>query len=162
MAATKSPSPLRTAALGALLPGTLGALTSAGCTSERCIGARCPTAGLDPTCEGAEAQNEVTGRAGGVTAGTGAGTGRTGGSGGSTGAGTGGKGGSGGSTGGAGGSVSGSGRFTPCSPDATCDTAHGFACVAGECRHPCRSHFDCVGVGLCEVLAPQLGCWNRR
>ncbi len=54
-----------------------------------------------------------------------------------------------GSTGGSGG---GSGRFNPCSSDATCDTAHGFACVAEQCRHPCHTHFDCAGAGTCETL----------
>jgi hypothetical protein len=44
------------------------------------------------------------------------------------------------------------GRFIPCTSDASCDEASGFACVEGTCRHPCRSHFDCGGVGLCEPL----------
>jgi hypothetical protein len=45
------------------------------------------------------------------------------------------------------------GRFTPCGTDAACDTAHGFVCVAGECRHPCRTHFDCFGTATCEPVA---------
>jgi hypothetical protein len=46
----------------------------------------------------------------------------------------------------------GGGRFTPCGTDAACDTAHGFVCVAGECRHPCRTHFDCFGTATCEPV----------
>jgi hypothetical protein len=51
------------------------------------------------------------------------------------------------------GGVTGGGRFSPCASDAACDTAHGFSCVLGECRHACSTHFDCVGVGPCEPLA---------
>jgi hypothetical protein len=46
-----------------------------------------------------------------------------------------------------------SGRFTPCSSSASCDEANGFACVAGSCRHACRSHFDCGGVAVCDTSA---------
>jgi hypothetical protein len=44
------------------------------------------------------------------------------------------------------------GRSGACRSDASCDGPHGFACVAGECRHPCASHFDCQGAGLCQPL----------
>ncbi|HEV8549587.1 MAG TPA: hypothetical protein VGQ57_11180, partial [Polyangiaceae bacterium] len=40
----------------------------------------------------------------------------------------------------------------PCSSDATCDLTHGFSCVAGQCRHPCSTHFDCEGYGLCDSV----------
>jgi hypothetical protein len=55
-------------------------------------------------------------------------------------------------TGGTSGTVGG-GRFTACSSDLACDLAHGFSCVAGKCRHPCRSHFECLGAGTCAPLA---------
>lgn len=51
-----------------------------------------------------------------------------------------------------GGTSPGTARSGPCTGDLTCDTAHGFACTAGECRHPCQSHFDCQGQGLCQPL----------
>jgi len=51
------------------------------------------------------------------------------------------------------GSGGGSGRFTACSSDVTCDTPHGFSCVAGACRHACHTHFDCAGAGTCETLS---------
>src|SRR6478735_7930152 len=54
-----------------------------------------------------------------------------------------------GGTSGTGGTGSQSG---PCSSDATCDVAHGFSCVAGECRYPCSTHFDCEGYGLCDSV----------
>jgi hypothetical protein len=44
------------------------------------------------------------------------------------------------------------GRFSSCASDASCDQASGFTCVEGTCRHPCRSHFDCGGVAICEPL----------
>src|SRR5262245_10845747 len=43
------------------------------------------------------------------------------------------------------------GRFSACGSDASCDTASGFECVGGTCRHACQSHFDCGGVGVCET-----------
>jgi hypothetical protein len=46
----------------------------------------------------------------------------------------------------------GTARSGPCASDAACDTSHGFSCTAGECRYPCRSHFDCEGQGICEPL----------
>src|SRR5689334_12369466 len=57
------------------------------------------------------------------------------------------------------GAVLGGGRFSSCATDASCDTAHGFSCVAGKCRHPCRTHFDCVGVGSCAPLAGANGTY---
>lgn len=67
--------------------------------------------------------------------------------------GTGGTTGSGG-TGAIGGSAGKSGAISgACQTDATCDTTHGFACVEGQCRHACRSHFDCAARGTCEPLA---------
>ncbi len=114
MAGTKNPLTLRAAALGALLAGVLGALTSTGCASEPCVGEGCPSACTDATCANVEQPT--------------------------------------GATGGSGGAVTG-GRFSPCASDATCDTAHGFACVTGECRHACRTHFDCAGAGICAPLA---------
>jgi hypothetical protein len=61
---------------------------------------------------------------------------------------------------GAGGTTSGGGsgggseaaRSGPCTSDTTCDTAHGFSCTAGECRYPCRSHYDCEGQGVCDTV----------
>ena len=49
-------------------------------------------------------------------------------------------------------SSGGSARSGPCATDATCDTAHGFNCIAGECRYPCSTHFDCQGQGVCDSL----------
>src|SRR5690349_20092368 len=46
----------------------------------------------------------------------------------------------------------GTARSGPCASDATCDTAHGFSCTAGECRYPCGTHFDCEGEGVCDTL----------
>lgn len=51
-----------------------------------------------------------------------------------------------------GGTTRSGGRFTACAGNAECDTAHGFGCVLGECRHACRSHFDCAGTGPCATL----------
>src|SRR5262245_35915377 len=42
------------------------------------------------------------------------------------------------------------GRNVACSSDASCDSAHGFACVDGNCLYNCTSHFDCTGLGLCR------------
>lgn len=93
------------------------------CESEPCEGEGCPSACPDGLCAGHDE---------GVD-----GTGGTSASGGSSG--------KGGSNAGA---ISG-----PCRTSASCDTAHGFACVEGECRHPCRSHFDCAAQGTCQPLA---------
>lgn len=60
--------------------------------------------------------------------------------------------GSGGSTSSGGTAGTGSARSGPCSSDATCDTAHGFSCAAGECRYPCSTHFDCEGQGVCDAV----------
>jgi hypothetical protein len=57
-----------------------------------------------------------------------------------------------GATGGTG-ATTGTAREGPCTSDAVCDTSHGFSCTAGECRYPCRSHFDCLGQGTCQPLA---------
>lgn len=65
--------------------------------------------------------------------------------------------GSGGSTSSGGSSSSGAARSGPCSSDATCDTAHGFSCTAGECRYPCRTHYDCDRQGVCESVTDSGG-----
>jgi len=64
---------------------------------------------------------------------------------------------SGGSTASGGSAGSGAARSGPCSSDATCDTAHGFSCTAGECRYPCRTHYDCDGQGVCERVTDSEG-----
>jgi len=58
-------------------------------------------------------------------------------------------------TGGTGGT--GTARSGPCQSDATCDGSHGFSCAEGECRHPCRTHFDCEGQGICQPLTNDAG-----
>jgi hypothetical protein len=50
------------------------------------------------------------------------------------------------------------GRYESCSSDSTCDTAHGFSCVEGNCLYACDSHFDCAGVGLCRTLGEGTYC----
>jgi hypothetical protein len=62
-----------------------------------------------------------------------------------------------GSSGSGGSSANGSARSGPCTSDAICDTTHGFSCTAGECRHACRTHFDCEGDGLCQPLTDDSG-----
>jgi hypothetical protein len=72
--------------------------------------------------------------------------------------GTSGSGASGGSSGSGGSSaLDGTARGGACESDAICDTSHGFSCTAGECRYPCRSHFDCLGQGTCEPLRDEGG-----
>jgi hypothetical protein len=106
-ARTKNPPALRAPALRAFVAALLTLLGTAGCASEPCVGAACPSTCADATCQDDETPPPTTD----------------------------------------------GGRFTPCATDATCDTAHGFACVAGECRHACRTHFDCFGIGTCAPLA---------
>lgn len=106
MARTKNSTTLRAATFGALLAGLLGMLGSAGCASEPCVGAGCPSPCSDPSCDDGTGETAVL-----------------------------------------------AGRFTPCASDATCDTAHGFSCVTGRCRHACSTHFDCLGTGTCAPLA---------
>lgn len=47
----------------------------------------------------------------------------------------------------------GDGRSGPCESNASCDLAHGFECVLGECRHACLTHYDCARQGSCQPLA---------
>jgi hypothetical protein len=107
----------------------------AGCESEPCVGPACDIACSDELCA---AGGEDQLGSGGTSAGTG-------------GAPAGGRSGSAGT---------GSGTAGPCKGAGDCDTAHGFECVQGECRHACRSHYDCAGEGACEPLAgePQYYC----
>jgi hypothetical protein len=137
MATTKSRPGLRVTAL-------VMALAGLGCESEPCIGPGCPSRCIDPTCEDGSGATAAAAGGGGAVGGAS-------GTGGSSGTGAAGGSNARGGTGGTG--VSSGGRFTPCTRDASCDTAHGFSCVEGECRHPCRSHFDCVGTGTCAPLA---------
>src|SRR5205814_45497 len=64
-----------------------------------------------------------------------------------------------GGTGGTGGTGGGTGmaRAGACKSDEVCDTAHGFSCTEGECRHSCRTHFDCEGQGVCQPLVDDAG-----
>lgn len=109
---------------GALSAALLVALT--GCESEPCVG---------PTCDPCV----------GIACGTGGSDGSGGASAGSAG--------TSGSSGKAGSAGSSSGTSGPCSSNSACAVAHGFACVQGECRHACRSHYDCAGEGTCQALA---------
>jgi hypothetical protein len=109
---------------------TLAALLLTGlavtaCESEPCEGPGCPDACSDQLCA------ETDGGASGGTSGSGGTAGGSSGTGGLH-----------------AGAISG-----PCQTDTTCDTVHGFACVEGQCRHACRSHFDCAARGTCEPLA---------
>ena len=65
--------------------------------------------------------------------------------------------GTGGSTASGGTSGSGGARSGPCASDTTCDTEHGFGCVAAQCRYPCSTHFDCEGQGLCDTVEDESG-----
>ena len=100
-------------------------LVVAGATAAACTSEPCEGAGCPDVCR----DDLCTGSAGAPS-------------------GSGGSNASGGSAGTSGALISG-----PCRSDGNCDTVHGFACVAGECRHECRSHFDCAGRGTCEPLA---------
>jgi hypothetical protein len=114
----------------ALLAATFAALTSLGCESEPCIGGSCFSTCGDDDCGSAGEDTQASGG--------------TSGSGGSAGN---------GGTAGSSGKGGGSGTAGPCQTDANCNTEHGFLCVQGECRHPCRSHYDCAEEGVCRALA---------
>ncbi|HEY3495056.1 MAG TPA: hypothetical protein VGK73_10240 [Polyangiaceae bacterium] len=112
----------------ALAASLLAALALSGCTSEPCVGPSC-----DGPCSG-----DACATGGGDPTGSGGSAGATGG---------------GGSGAHAGSSAGTNGTAGPCQSDATCAVEHGFACVQGECRHACRSHYDCADEGVCEALA---------
>ena len=44
-----------------------------------------------------------------------------------------------------------------CNASSECRASEGQACVAGTCRVPCRSHFDCQGLGECTSGASSEG-----
>jgi hypothetical protein len=108
-----------------LVVAGLGLTFAVACESEPCVGSACALACGDELCA-----------SGGDNAA----------SGGSSAAGTAGRGGSGAAGGG-------TGTTGPCKNPSDCAEAHGFTCVQGECRHACRSHYDCAGEGLCQPLA---------